>query len=215
MRLPAMETKPRRIVDSDRAAELLDALPDSERALWATAFYPGLRIGEVRALRSSYVHFDEGALHVQAGWDDVEGEQPTKTQAGERSIPLIGRLRSELARHRLATGRTDSALCFGDDGIHPFTRSTVRAGADRAWKAAGLEPLTPPEARHACASYLAAASLTHKEVQTAMGHADIRATLDIYAKAVPGWESAAAAKVDHYLDRAKVARKLAAQPSGS
>jgi len=31
-------------------------------------------------------------------------------------------------------------------------------------------------------------------------HADIRTTLNIYAKAVPGWESGAAAKLDAFLD---------------
>lgn len=46
-----------------------------------------------------------------------------------------------------------------------------------------------------------AAGLTPKEAQTAMGQADIRTTLGIYAKAVPGWESGAAAKLDAYLDR--------------
>ena len=62
-----------------------------------------------------------------------------------------------------------------------------------------LEPLTPHEARHSCASYLAAAGFTHKEVQTAMGNADIRTTLNVYAKAVPGWESGAAAKLNRIL----------------
>jgi hypothetical protein len=33
-----------------------------------------------------------------------------------------------------------------------------------------------------------------------MGHGDIRTTLNIYAKAVPGWESGAAAKLDAFLD---------------
>jgi integrase len=62
-----------------------------------------------------------------------------------------------------------------------------------------LTPLTPHEARHCCASYFSAAGLTPKEVQTALGHADIRTTLNIYAKAVPGWEEQAAAKLDAYL----------------
>ena len=35
-----------------------------------------------------------------------------------------------------------------------------------------------------------------------MGHADIRTTLNIYAKAVPGWQEQAAAKLDAYLDAA-------------
>jgi hypothetical protein len=32
-----------------------------------------------------------------------------------------------------------------------------------------------------------------------MGHADIRTTMNLYAKAVPGWERAAT-KLDVYLD---------------
>jgi integrase len=200
LRLPALATKPRRIVNADRAAVLLDALPDSERALWATAFYAGLRIGEIRALRWNQVDFDAGVIRVQAGWDDAEGEVETKTEAGLRTIPLVGRLRAELARHRLATGRGGDALCFGRSDTTAFIRSTVRARANRAWEAAKLEPPTPHEARHACASYLAAAGLTHKEVQTAMGHADIRTTLNVYAKAVPGWESGAVAKLDAFLE---------------
>jgi integrase len=151
-------------------------------------------------LRWRHVDFDQGLIRVQAGWDDYAGEQDTKTAAGVRTVPLIGRLRSELARHKLATGRTDDALCFGEAADRAPVRSTVRARALRAWGATGLQALTPHEARHTCASYLAAAGLTHKEVQTAMGHADIRTTLNLYAKAVPGWERGAAAKLDAYLD---------------
>jgi integrase len=55
-----------------------------------------------------------------------------------------------------------------------------------------LEPLTPHEARHSAASYMAAAGLIPKEAQEAMGRADIRTTLNIYAKAVPGWQEQAA-----------------------
>jgi integrase len=200
LRLPALPGGTRQIADPEQAARLLDALPDEQRALWATAFYAGLRMGELRALRWRHVDFDAGRIRVEAGWDDYEGEQDTKTAAGVRTVPLIGRLRSELARHRLASGRGPDDLCFGETPSRAPVRSTVRARALRAWKAAGLEALTPHEARHTCASYLAAAGLTHKEVQTAMGHADIRTTLNLYAKAVPGWEQDAAAKLDAYLD---------------
>jgi integrase len=80
-----------------------------------------------------------------------------------------------------------------------YGSSTLRRQSLDAWEAAGLAPLTPHEARHTCASYLAAAGLTPKDVQTAMGHADIRTTMNLYAKAVPGWERAAT-KLDAYLD---------------
>lgn len=200
LRLPALTTKPREIANPERVVDLLAALPDGERATWSTAFYGGLRVGELRALRWHHIDFDTGIITVEAGWDDVDGEQATKTQAGERTIPLVGRLRADLARHKLATGRDADGLCFGRTSSSAFTRSTLRARALAAWKAAGLDPLTPHEARHTCASYLAAAGLTPKEAQTAMGHADIRTTMNVYAKAVPGWEQGAASKLDAYLD---------------
>jgi integrase len=199
IRLPALDTKPRVIANPERAAELLDALPKTERAAWAVAFYAGLRVGELRALRWDAVDFEAGVIRVVAGWDDVEGEQDTKTAAGVRVVPLVGRVRTELARHKLATGRDGGDLVFGRTAAAAFTRSTMRTRALTAWDAAELEPLTPHEARHCCASYFAAAGLTPKEAQTAMGHADIRTTLNIYAKAVPGWEIGAAAKLDAYL----------------
>jgi integrase len=200
LRLPAMNTKPRSVGNVERVGELLEALPDSERAAWAVAFYAGLRVGELRALRWSAVDFDAGLIRVLAGWDDQDGEQETKTEAGTREVPLIGRVRAELARHKLATGRDGNDLVFGRTAGAAFVRSTLRSRALRAWKAAGLEPLTPHEARHTAASYMAAAGLTPKEAQEAMGHADIRTTLNIYAKAVPGWQEQAAAKLDAYLD---------------
>ena len=233
LRLPALATSPKRIADPGRATALLDALPDDQRALWATAFYGGLRMGELRALRWRNVDFSSGLIRVEAGWDDVEGEQDPKTAAGRRTVPLVGRLRSELARHKLATGRTDDQLCFGETATTASVRSTVRSRALRAWgwrfvanpepgarpklvwikaRPDALDPLQPHEARHTCASYLAAAGLTPKDVQTAMGHAHIATTLNLYAKSVPGWEQAAAAKLDEWLDahqRAPDAHQLA------
>jgi integrase len=74
-----------------------------------------------------------------------------------------------------------------------------------AW---ALPALTPHEARHTAAGYMAAAGLTPKEAQTAMGHADFRTTLNVYVKAVPGWQQQAAAKLDAYLDRSIAASAL-------
>jgi|SRR4051794_5272615 integrase len=200
LRLPGLDHKPRAIGDPSRVGDLLEALPEALRAVWTVAFYCGLRVSELRALRWSAVDFNAGVIRVVAGWDDAEGEQDPKTFAGIRTVPLIGRVRAELARHKLATGRDGDDLCFGRTATEAFVRSTLRAHTLGAWKSAKLAPLTPHEARHTCASYFAAAGLTPKDAQTAMGHADIRTTLNLYAKAVPGWENAAASKLDAYLD---------------
>jgi integrase len=200
LRLPGLARTAREIGDPNRVGALLDALPDFLRAVWTVAFYGGLRVSELRALRWGAVDFDEGIIRVVAGWDDKEGAQDPKTFAGIRTVPLIGRVRVALARHKLATGRDGDDLVFGRTATETFVRSTLRKHSLDAWEAAGLAPLTPHEARHTCASYFAAAGLTPKDAQTAMGHADIRTTMNLYAKAVPGWERAAASKLDAYLD---------------
>ena len=74
LRLPALDTTPRRVGNVDRVGLLLDALPEALRALWAVLFYAGLRISEARALRWTAIDFDAGVICVQHGWDDREGE---------------------------------------------------------------------------------------------------------------------------------------------
>jgi integrase len=223
LRFPALKTKPRRVAGTERVGDLLAALPDSERAAWACAFYAGMRVGELRALRWSAVDFDQGVIRVLAGWDDAEGEQETKTEAGTRTVPLAGRLRALMAAHKLATGRDGDDLVFGRTAREAFVRSTLRARALRAWgwkqapnpeqtgprmlwvkaRPDALEPLTPHEGRHCCASYLAKAGLTIKEAQEALGHADPRTTMAIYQHALPGWQEQAVAKLDAYLATAR------------
>jgi integrase len=96
-------------------------------------FYAGLRIGEARALRWTAVDFDGGVIRVARGWDDQEGEQDPKTDAGVRDVPLIGRVRAELASHKLATGRDGDDLVFGRTAAAAFVRSTVRTHTLLAW----------------------------------------------------------------------------------
>jgi integrase len=168
--------------------------------VWALAFYGGLRVGELRALRWSHVDFAAGIVRVEAAWDDVEGEQETKTEAGVRTVPLEAELRRELRAHKLATGRGGDDLVFGRTRTDAFVRSTMRARAVKAWKAAKLEPLTPHEGRHCCASYLAAAGVSPKDAQTILGHADVRTTMAVYTHAIPGWETEAAAKLGAYRE---------------
>ena len=111
------------------------------------------------------------------------------------------------ARHRLAR------RIFGRTAAEAFVRSTVRDHSLKAWKRAGLEPLTPHEARHTCVSYLIAAGVNAKALQTFMGHSSIPVTLDRYGHLFPGSEGEAAVLLDAYLAEA-YERAREADPEG-
>lgn len=220
LELPAVRGTRERIASPAEAAELLAALPDDDRALWATAFYAGLRRGELRALKWSDVNLKGRMIRVERTLDDGERARPgetiaPKTKAGRRRVPVARVLHGELAAHKLRTGRDGEGLVFGRTAATPFVPSTVRRRALAAWESKdagedegaglereGLEPIGLHEARHTLASTMIAAGADLKTISTCMGHSSITITIDRYGHLLPGSEEAAAAKLDAYLEAA-------------
>jgi integrase len=202
LRLPRGEQARDRIADPVEARALLAALPDDDRALWATAFYAGLRRGELRALRVRCIDLDANLIHVERGWDDKEGEIATKGRR-RRKVPIASVLREPLLAHLMRTGRRGDAdaLVFGQTTAEPFNPKDVTRRADVAW--AGGEPsrITLHECRHTFASYMIAARVNAKALSTYMGHASVTITLDRYGHLFPGAEDEAAGLLDAYLTR--------------
>jgi integrase len=196
--LPAVRSKKRNIVSPERAQRLLDALPEAERALWATAFYAGLRRGELRALRWEDVDLAAGKIHVQRSWDDGPGEIAPKSRAGIRTVPILPVLADYLVEHKQ---RSDGqGVVFGTDGgAHPFTPTNIRRKANLAWKKAGLTSIGLHDARHTAASFFIAAGVNAKALSTYMGHSGIQITFDLYGHLMPGNEAEAAAQVHAWM----------------
>jgi integrase len=208
LELPAMEGARDRIASPAEAAELLAALPERDRALWATAMYAGLRRGELLALRWEDVDLAAGVIHVERSWDVKEGAVGPKSRAGRRTVPIPAVLRDYLVEHKLRSGR-HVGLVFGTDYAQPFTPSNVRKRANAAWIRAGFEPIGLHECRHTFASLMIAAGVNAKSLSTYMGHSSVTITLDRYGHLMPGNESEAAARLDAYLAQAAAAEPAA------
>ena len=213
--LPAIRGRRDRIEPPERAHELLAALPDGERAFWAVALFCGLRRGELRGLRWSNVDFEAGVVRVERSWDPVRGPIDVKTGAGRRAVPMAFVVRRELRAHKTRTGRDGRDLVFGRTSTEAFFASTIRSRANKAWKAAGLDPITPHEARHCAISCFIAAGLDWKQISTWAGHGDVRQTWNRYGHLVPGGERAAAERLDAYLNPPTVAQTVAQHPQNA
>jgi integrase len=90
---------------------------------------------------------------------------------------------------------------FGVSECSPFSPTTLQERADRAWRAAKLERVTPHALRHTYASFMIAAGANAKALSSYLGHASIQITYDRYGHLMPGNEAEAARLMDAYLER--------------
>jgi integrase len=200
--LPSGGKRRERFATPAEARALIAAVCQEDKAVWATAFYAGLRRGELRALRSQAVDLEAGEIRVVAGWDAIEGEQPTKGRE-RRTVPIIGELRTILAAHALRTGRRGADLLFGATASRPFYTEGLQRRADEAWKAAKLERITPHECRHTFASIAIAAGVNIGTVSAALGHSSVTITWDRYHHLMPGTMDQAAEMIQGYIEASR------------
>ena len=174
-------------------AEPLDRLvaaADSER--WRAAFglaaYAGLRLGEVRGLRWEDIDLDARTVTVRRSLLPDGTEKATKTDAGERTIPLLPSLRRLIVAWKLRApySRPDDLVIGTADGL-PVQERTVNRAFDRAKTSAGLdgldERLSMHALRHSFASMLATnLELPPTTLAQLIGHADAGFTLRVYAR---------------------------------
>jgi len=211
LELPAAAGVRERVASATEAAQLLDALPETDRPLWATAIYAGLRRGELRALRCDDVNTDARVLHVRHGWDDVQGEIDPKSRKGARAVPMTAELRRLLLEHLARTGRRGSDLVFGRTASEPFTPTHVRKRALAAWAAtavgaflrrepltAELEPIGLHECRHSYVSLMFDAGFSLERIGDYVGHSSTF-MVDRYRHLLDGHEQEAADVFDAYL----------------
>lgn len=168
----------------------LVAAGDSER--WRAAFglaaYAGLRLGELRGLRWEDVDLDASAIAVRRSLLPDGTAKPTKTEAGERTVPILPALRRLLVAWKLRAphSRPHDFVITTADGT-PVQETTVRRALDRAKTTAALdgleERLSMHSLRHSFASMLATdLELAPTTLAELIGHTDAGFTLRVYAR---------------------------------
>jgi integrase len=172
LKLPTPRGRRERIASREEAERLIAAVREQDRAVWATAMYAGLRLGELRALRWEDADLGAGVIRVKRSWDPKAGEIEPKSRVGHRTVvipAILGdpELPGHLVEHRIRAADPDG-LVFGT-GSRPFAPTRVRGGALKAWKAAGLQPITLREARHTYASIMIDAGRTRRRFRPTWG----------------------------------------------
>jgi integrase len=200
--LPSVRSRRDRVAEPAEASRLLDAVPDTDRVVWALGLYAGLRRGEIMALRWCDVDFSKREIRVERGWDDKVGAIEPKSRSARRSVPMAERLAVMLRtqRERCAWAGDGDGLVSGRSPVAPFGPTGLHGRARRAWRGAGLHSIGLHEARHTFASTMIAAGIDAKELSQYMGHSSIATTLDLYGHLFPSSRLRAGQQLDAYLD---------------
>jgi integrase len=177
LRLPAVGDPRQRAASPTEAAELLAALPADVRAVYASAFYAGLRRGELRGLRVGDVDLQAKTITVARSWDSKAGEIDPKSKAGSRTVFLLDALAPEL---KPLLDRPVDAPLFGAVPFEPknLTRKAMTAwavaavGAFLQGRSANVDPIGLHECRHTFSTFLDHAGVSESRADRYMGHSD-------------------------------------------
>lgn len=185
-------------------AELITfAKSDKERGLFvAFPFLTGVRVSEQLGLLWSDIDLERNVIRIcRVQERDGTTTDTTKTEAGEREIPISATLRSMLLEWRLVCPRLNGELyrVFPGPGVQrqwPLPR--IGGGGPilfsnflkRYWKPAlsksGVRYVTHHSARHSFVSTLQAQGVEVGLVAKLAGHSNPAVTLGHYTQAVRG-----------------------------
>lgn len=151
------------------------AASEQDAALFLTAAFTGLRMGELLALRWRDVDFAGSALRVRASY--YAGALTSPKSGKVRSVPLAPEVARALARlsGRGALTDEDDLVFAGDYGTF-LDGSALRRRYKAALARAGLRPLRFHDLRHTFGTRMIAKA-DIRRVQEWMGHADIQTTM--------------------------------------
>lgn len=183
---PARDAElPRNLAEKKRKAAppseeaSIRAAADDEWALPYFALMTGMRRGELLGLKWSDIDIEHGLINVQRSvW--YNGSQPyiksTKTEAGERVIPILAPLREKILE--MPKGKPDHYV-FGDD--KPLTEKAYRHRYKKYKERVGISS-TLHQLRKSFATAAVDADVPPDVLKEIIGHKDISTTMNIYAE---------------------------------
>ncbi len=146
------------------------------------ALLTGLRKGEILALQWKDIDFDNNLISVTKSVEHINNEpriKEPKTKSGTRYVPLLQMLKVRLEPKR---GKPEHYIFSADKGKSPLRDKTYAKLYKDYSNEVGIT-CTAHQLRHSYATVAVEEDVNPKDLQNALGHADITTTMNIYAMA--------------------------------
>lgn len=221
IRTPTPEpAKVNEVLEPAQVLALIDAAPERHRAAIVTAAGLGVRAGELLGLTLDRVDFLRRTVRIDRQLSDRAPIHlaPPKTSSSYRTLPLPEAVGKELAAHLASyPPHPELGLLFTGERGQPLRYEAFAEVFRKAKTKAGLPSwVTPHDLRHFYASALIRSGASAKVVQTRLGHASAKITLDVYGHLWPDEEDRTRVAIDAVLSPADIARtqETSQGPSG-
>lgn len=146
------------------------------------ALLSGLRKQEILALQWKDIDFDDDIIFVTKAVEHV-GQRPsiksTKTESGVREVPLLDMLKDRLLSIK---GDPDAFIFSQSNGKTPLTENQFERAYKKYCDEVGIT-CSSRQLRHSYATVAVEEDIAPKDLQNALGHADISTTMNVYAAA--------------------------------
>jgi integrase len=163
------------------------------------AAYGGLRAGEHWALKVPRVNLLKRRLEVVESLSEVRRELvvgPTKTR-NRRTVSLPSFLADMIGKHVGDYPSREGYIFTAAEGGPVRHHNFVLRDFSRAAREAGMpEGLRFHDLRHTCAAILTSQGWNPKQIQSRLGHASIRTTLDRYGHLFEGHDAELLTRLD-------------------
>lgn len=203
--------------------------------IFTVMLYTGMRVGEICGLRWQDINLDEGTIsvnHTLVYFDKGGTERcgfainTTKTSAGERTIPMLPKVKAAFIAERqfqeltglkcdaVVDGYTDFIFInrFGNvqhqgtlnKALRRIIRDCNYEVLDSGIKNPTLLPnFSNHSLRHTFTTRMCEAGVNIKAMQDILGHADAETTLQIYADATKELKQSALINFEEYFQKMK------------
>lgn len=164
--------------------------------LFLTAVMTGMRRGELLALQWGDIDWNSSEILVRRSIFRGEFIKP-KTKNSIRRIVMSPVLRQALEQHRLIGRVSEMDLVFcNENGLPLNPENLIKREFLPALDRAGLRRIRFHDLRHTFASLLISQGENIKFIQSQLGHASAKTTLDRYGHLMPNLENDAARRLD-------------------